>query len=591
MDIVKAFQNNDLTIHVTIQGSHEEPLFRASDIGTVLGLLNIHASIKDFDNSEKVINTIDTLGGPQEVTFLTEAGLYEMLFKSRKPIARQFKKWVCKVIKEIRLNNKYQHEKQIKDIIKQNEQNLLTNFSKKTINYIGYADNEKTILKFGWSDDGETRIENHKRDYKKDFIFEYIYESQYAREIEKQIKNHSLINPRLIEKEYNKKNRVELIQLDKTFTIENVDKIIRQIKNQVESEEQDKNKNSEIDKLKLELIEKDKLIDELKKQPSFTNPNDNYVYIETNGQGNDIYRISSSEEEIKNSKVNWCYKTINAPKIIDLVKILIKNYNKLIDDWVYIEYFKIKQILDFCILIYDHYEVNTDIEKLVHFIGKYNSTRLTNSNKARINIDKDSYVNFINEEIVITEDKNVTCGMLCDQFHKWYKNKYNFDSECDISHIKSLQGHWNTSFRDEFMKTIEEITKIKYENSCINVIDKAKGLNFTKNSGFRGITLKNLENIKYYEDNVYKQYVKEFIIITNNKKDKVSRKEILDHFKQWTIFHNIFNSKTFGKIYAATFITEIIEAIEQITNLQLEPKKTKYRNMGIFIGMIHKNIE
>lgn len=89
MDIVKAFETNDLTIHVTIQGSHEEPLFRASDIGTVLGLTNIRATIKDFDEFEKVVNTIDTLGGPQEVTFLTEAGLYEMLFKSRKPIAKQ----------------------------------------------------------------------------------------------------------------------------------------------------------------------------------------------------------------------------------------------------------------------------------------------------------------------------------------------------------------------------------------------------------------------------------------------------------------------------------------------------------------------
>src|SRR5579872_1996396 len=127
MDIIKAFEANELTIHITIQGSTEEPLFRASDIGTVLGISNIHTSIKDFDGSEKVIHTMDTLGGPQEVTFLTEAGLYEMLFKSRKPIARQFKKWVCEVIKEIRLNGKYQLEKQLKDLTVKNEQNLLAN--------------------------------------------------------------------------------------------------------------------------------------------------------------------------------------------------------------------------------------------------------------------------------------------------------------------------------------------------------------------------------------------------------------------------------------------------------------------------------
>ena len=64
MDIIKAFENNELTIHVTIQGTHEEPLFRASDI-IVLGLANIHATIKDFDFTEKVINTIDTLEAPR----------------------------------------------------------------------------------------------------------------------------------------------------------------------------------------------------------------------------------------------------------------------------------------------------------------------------------------------------------------------------------------------------------------------------------------------------------------------------------------------------------------------------------------------
>ena len=59
---------------VVIKGTSEEPLFRASDIGTVLELSNIHASIKDFDETEKVINSVYTLGGNQQVTFLTEKG-------------------------------------------------------------------------------------------------------------------------------------------------------------------------------------------------------------------------------------------------------------------------------------------------------------------------------------------------------------------------------------------------------------------------------------------------------------------------------------------------------------------------------------
>ena len=51
-------------------------MFRASDIGVVLELSNIRATIVDFDESEKVVNKVDTLGGNQDVTFLTEKGLY-----------------------------------------------------------------------------------------------------------------------------------------------------------------------------------------------------------------------------------------------------------------------------------------------------------------------------------------------------------------------------------------------------------------------------------------------------------------------------------------------------------------------------------
>ena len=48
-------------------------------------------SITDFDESEKrAVSTTDSTGRMQEVTFLTEKGLYKVLFRSRKPIAQKF---------------------------------------------------------------------------------------------------------------------------------------------------------------------------------------------------------------------------------------------------------------------------------------------------------------------------------------------------------------------------------------------------------------------------------------------------------------------------------------------------------------------
>ena len=91
MEIVKAFSENNLHTEIVIKGTHKDPLFRASDIGLILELTNIHKSIKDFNETQKVITESSTLGGNQKMVFLTEIGLYNVLFISRKPIAKIFK--------------------------------------------------------------------------------------------------------------------------------------------------------------------------------------------------------------------------------------------------------------------------------------------------------------------------------------------------------------------------------------------------------------------------------------------------------------------------------------------------------------------
>ncbi len=269
MDIIKAFETNNMQTHITIKGTHEEPLFRASDIGAILDISKIRNTIQDFDDTEKVALVIGTLGGPQEVTFLTEKGLYHILFTSRKPIAKLFKNWVCEVIKEIRLKNLYEYQEklvhydeqlklkdaQIIDIIAQREQNILKNFSKKPILYVGYTEEER--IKFGVSDDFETRIKKHKSQIRPDWTPVYIYESLYNREIERRIKQHKGID--IINKVYNSKKQVEIIQLSNTFTIKDLDKLILQIKKEVEAEEYAKDRDAEINSLKLansELVSK-----------------------------------------------------------------------------------------------------------------------------------------------------------------------------------------------------------------------------------------------------------------------------------------------------------------------------------------------
>ncbi|WKG33323.1 Bro-N domain-containing protein [Priestia aryabhattai] len=75
-----------------VYGSKEEPMFLAKEVAEWIEHSQTDVMIKKIDEDEKVLNTVQTLGGPQKTWFLTEDGLYEVLMQSRKPIAKQFKR-------------------------------------------------------------------------------------------------------------------------------------------------------------------------------------------------------------------------------------------------------------------------------------------------------------------------------------------------------------------------------------------------------------------------------------------------------------------------------------------------------------------
>lgn len=90
-----------------VYGSAQEPLFVASDIATMINHPNTSELIKLVDDDEKLTSTILRSGQNRQVWMLTENGLYEVLMQSRKPIAKQFKKGVKAILKEIRTNGGY----------------------------------------------------------------------------------------------------------------------------------------------------------------------------------------------------------------------------------------------------------------------------------------------------------------------------------------------------------------------------------------------------------------------------------------------------------------------------------------------------
>ncbi|MGX9756224.1 phage antirepressor [Clostridioides difficile] len=97
-----------------VYGTLENPLFLAKDVAewidyskTSEGYYNTSKMLMSIDEDEKVTITNSNSGGNK--LFLTEDGLYEVLMQSRKPIAKQFKKEVKKILKEIRKTGGYIH--------------------------------------------------------------------------------------------------------------------------------------------------------------------------------------------------------------------------------------------------------------------------------------------------------------------------------------------------------------------------------------------------------------------------------------------------------------------------------------------------
>lgn len=100
-----------------IYGDTQAPWFRAKDVASMIdySVASMNKFLQAVDEDEKERKNIPTLGGIQKTWFLTEQGLYEVLFQSRKPIAKEFKKAVKQILKEIRTQGYYMQGELIQD--------------------------------------------------------------------------------------------------------------------------------------------------------------------------------------------------------------------------------------------------------------------------------------------------------------------------------------------------------------------------------------------------------------------------------------------------------------------------------------------
>lgn len=100
--------NNDRFGQVRIIPVDGELMFVAKDVCDCLEITKHRDAISRLDSDERGSVKLDTPGGKQDIAAINEYGLYSLVLSSRKPEAKEFKRWVTHdVIPAIRKTGSY----------------------------------------------------------------------------------------------------------------------------------------------------------------------------------------------------------------------------------------------------------------------------------------------------------------------------------------------------------------------------------------------------------------------------------------------------------------------------------------------------
>lgn len=119
MENIKIYENAQFGQVRTQLNENGDVLFCLKDVCQALGIKNHKDVVKriDEDGVDQIYLT-DNLGRNQLATFVSEAGLYEVVLRSESPQAKPFRKWVCsEVLPSIRKHGAYATPQTIQSLL------------------------------------------------------------------------------------------------------------------------------------------------------------------------------------------------------------------------------------------------------------------------------------------------------------------------------------------------------------------------------------------------------------------------------------------------------------------------------------------
>ena len=107
--LVEVFNFSQEKTPIRVKMVNNEPWFVAKDVCEVLEIANHKDATSRLDNDERNgVGITDPMGRKQVVTAVSESGLYSLIFQSRKPKAKSFRRWVTgEVLPSIRKKGFY----------------------------------------------------------------------------------------------------------------------------------------------------------------------------------------------------------------------------------------------------------------------------------------------------------------------------------------------------------------------------------------------------------------------------------------------------------------------------------------------------
>lgn len=110
---------NDLFGEIRTTEVNGDPVFCLMDVCKALDISNPRQCKSTLDEDGVSTNdVIDSLGRKQPATFINESNLYQVIFQSRKPEAKAFRKWVTtEVIPSIRKHGAYLTPQKIQEVL------------------------------------------------------------------------------------------------------------------------------------------------------------------------------------------------------------------------------------------------------------------------------------------------------------------------------------------------------------------------------------------------------------------------------------------------------------------------------------------